>query len=107
MPITLSLAQLITIVLLTAIIGCTIGMTLLSMLVIGRQSDHDEMGVRLSQSDSDEPTAKELASEIKTTIGRQRYSVAMPTPDNFYRMRDVLIDVQLKCDCVINDTWRE
>lgn len=105
MPITLSLAQLVTIILLTAIVGCIIGMTLLSMLVIGKQSDHDEMGVRLSQSDGGEPTAKEVATEIKAIIGVRLRPV--PTPDNFYRMRDVLIDVQLKCDAVINDTWRE
>lgn len=100
MPITLSLAQLITIVLLTAIIGCTIGMTLLSMLVIGRQSDHDEMGVRLSQSESDEPTAKELASEIKAvTVNSLRNSN--------YTYAQIVDDVLTKCDCVINDTWRE
>lgn len=100
MPITLSLAQLITIILLTAIIGCTIGMTLLSMLVIGRQSDHDEMGVRLSQSDSDEPTAKELASEIKAAV----VNSIRNTNDTYAQIVD---DVLTKCDCVIDDTWRE
>ncbi len=100
MPITLSLAQLITIVLLTAIIGCTIGMTLLSILVIGRQSDHDEMGVRLSQSDSDEPTAKELATEIKTYV----VNSIRNTNDTYAQIVD---DVLTKCDCVIDDTWRE
>lgn len=100
MSITLSLPQLVTLILLTAIVGCTLGMGLLSMLVIGRQSDHDEMGVRLSQSDNDEPTAKELATEIKAQVSQRLKGTLDTYPD-------MLNDVLAKCDAVINETWRE
>lgn len=96
-PVTLSVAQVVIIVIISLIVGATLGIFALSICFVGRD-EREEMGVQLSQRDEDDAVPA-FAQEVKSRI-----ELGLRRRDEAYL--GILHDVLAMCDRVISSTWR-